>query len=156
MCQYRLRPAKPPCDGGAIRLVPEHVVNHPEKLRRLMGAVLMITADVELAHLLSLLVEEARSLVGARYAGVGVLNETRTGLEQFITVGLRDAEERTIGDRPSGRGVLGLLITEPTPLRLDQIEEHRGRYGFPPGHPPMTSFLGCRSVSETMCMATST
>ena len=47
-----------------------------------------------------------------------------------------------IGDRPSGRGVLGLLITEPEPLRLDHLEEHPGRYGFPPGHPPMTSFLG--------------
>ena len=112
--------------------MPYTRVNDPEKLRRLMGAVLMITADVELADLLSHLVEEARSLVGARYAALGVLNETRTGLEQFITVGLSDVEEELIGDRPSGRGVLGLLITEPTPLRMDQIEEHRGRYGFPP------------------------
>jgi len=117
-------------------------VNDPEKLRRLMGAVLMITADVELADLLSHLAEEARSLVGARYAALGVLNETRTGLEEFITVGLSDAEEKQIGDRPTGRGVLGLLITEPAPLRLDHLEEHPGRYGFPPGHPPMTSFLG--------------
>ena len=83
--------------------MPYTRVNDPEKLRRLMGAVLMITADVELADLLSLLVEEARSLVGARYAVLGVLNETRTGLEQFITVGLSDVEERTIGDRPTGR-----------------------------------------------------
>ena len=71
-----------------------------------------------------------------------MLNETRTGLEQFITVGLSEAEEELIGDRPTGRGVLGLLITEPAPLRLDHLEEHPGRYGFPPGHPPMTSFLG--------------
>jgi hypothetical protein len=61
-----------------------------------MGAVLMITADVELADLLSHLVEEARSLVGAGYAALGVLNETRTGLEQFITVGLSEAEEAII------------------------------------------------------------
>jgi signal transduction histidine kinase len=122
--------------------VPYARVDDPEKLRRLMGAVLMITADVELADLLSHLVGEARSLVGARYAALGVLNETRTGLEQFITVGLSEAEEEVIGERPSGRGVLGLLITEPEPLRLDHLEEHSGRYGFPPGHPPMTSFLG--------------
>jgi signal transduction histidine kinase len=122
--------------------VPYARVNDPEKLRRLMGAVLMITADVELADLLTHLVEEAKSLVGARYAALGVLNPTRTGLEQFITVGLSEAEERVIGDRPSGRGVLGLLITEPEPLRLEHLEEHSGRYGFPPGHPPMTSFLG--------------
>ncbi len=107
-----------------------------------MGAVLMITADVELADLLTHLVEEARSLVGAHYAALGVLNETRTGLEQFITVGLSEAEETQIGDRPAGRGVLGLLITEPEPLRLSHLEEHPGRYGFPSGHPPMTSFLG--------------
>jgi signal transduction histidine kinase len=123
-------------------VVPYTRVNDPEKLRRLMGAVLMITADVELADLLSHLVEEAKSLVGARYAALGVLNETRTGLEQFITVGLSDAEETEIGNRPAGRGVLGLLITEPAPLRLRHLEEHPGRYGFPPGHPPMTSFLG--------------
>jgi len=102
----------------------------------------MITADVELADLLTHLVEEAKSLVGARYAALGVLNPARTGLEQFITVGLSEAEEDVIGERPSGRGVLGLLITEPEPLRLEHLEEHPGRYGFPPGHPPMTSFLG--------------
>jgi signal transduction histidine kinase len=122
--------------------VPYTRVNDAEKLRRLLGAVLMITADVELADLLRHLVEEARSLVGARYAALGVLNENRTGLEQFITVGLSDADEAQIGNRPAGRGVLGLLITEPAPLRLTHLEEHPGRYGFPPGHPPMTSFLG--------------
>ena len=102
----------------------------------------MITADVELTDLLRHLVEEARTLVGARYAALGVLNPARTGLEQFLTVGLSHEEEAQIGERPVGRGVLGLLITEPTPLRLSHLEEHPGRYGFPPSHPPMTSFLG--------------
>jgi signal transduction histidine kinase len=122
--------------------VPYARVNDPEKLRRLMGAVLMITVDVELPDLLRHLVEEARTLVGARYAALGVLNPARTGLEQFVTVGLNQAEEAQIGDRPVGRGVLGLLITDPAPLRLSHLEEHPGRYGFPANHPPMTSFLG--------------
>jgi signal transduction histidine kinase len=122
--------------------VPYTRVNDPEKLRRLMGAVLMITANVDLTDLLRHLVEEARTLVGARYAALGVLNPARTGLEQFLTVGLSEAEESLIGDRPTGRGVLGLLITEPAPLRLSHLEEHPGRYGFPSDHPPMTSFLG--------------
>jgi signal transduction histidine kinase len=122
--------------------VPYTRVNDPEKLRRLMGAVLMITANVDLTDLLRHLVEEARTLVGARYAALGVLNPARTGLEQFLTVGLSEAEEALIGDRPTGRGVLGLLITEPAPLRLSHLEEHPGRYGFPSNHPPMTSFLG--------------
>lgn len=107
-----------------------------------MGAVLMITAEVELTDLLRHLVEEARTLVGARYAALGVLNPARTGLEQFLTVGLSQEEEAQIGERPTGRGVLGLLITEPAPLQLSRIEDHPGRYGFPPHHPPMTSFLG--------------
>ena len=127
---------------GTIRVVPYTRVNDPEKLRRLMRAVLMITADVELADLLRHRVKEAKYLVGARYAALGVLNPTRSGLEQFITVGLSQAEEAEIGDRPTGRGVLGLLITEPAPLRLSHLEEHPGRYGFPANHPPMTSFLG--------------
>ena len=142
LCQYRLHSCETPVIGSTIRLVPYTRVNDPEKLRRLMGAVLMIAADVELADLLRHLVEEARSLVGARYAALGVLNAARTGLEQFITVGLNQSEEALIGDRPTGRGVLGLLITEPAPLRLSHLEEHPGRYGFPANHPPMTSFLG--------------
>lgn len=122
--------------------MPYTRVNDPEKLRRLMAAVLMITAEVELTDLLKHLVEEARTLVGARYAALGVLNPARTGLEQFLTVGLSEEEEAQIGDRPVGRGVLGLLITEPAPLLLHDLGEHPGRYGFPPNHPPMTSFLG--------------
>ena len=96
-----------------IRAVPYHRISDPEKLGRLMDAVLMIEADIELPVLLGHLVEEARALVGARYGALGVLNEARTGLEQFLTAGLSESEERAIGPRPTGRGVLGLLITRP-------------------------------------------
>jgi signal transduction histidine kinase len=107
-----------------------------------MDAVLMIEADIDLPVLLRHLVEEACSLVGARYGALGVLNETRTGLEEFLTVGLSDAEERAIGPRPTGRGVLGLLITDPETLRLADLTSHPDSYGFPDCHPPMTTFLG--------------
>jgi signal transduction histidine kinase len=107
-----------------------------------MAAVLMITAEVDLSDLLRDLVREARSLVGARYAALGVLNSTRTALEEFLTAGLTEEEEARIGPRPTGRGVLGLLITEPVPVRVANLEDHRDRYGFPPNHPPMTTFLG--------------
>jgi signal transduction histidine kinase len=127
---------------GTIAKVPYARVNDPEKLRRLVGAVLMITGDIELTDLLRDLVEEARSIVGARYAALGVLNEARTGLEQFLTAGLSDDAEQTIGPRPTGRGVLGLIITDPKPLRLANLADHADSYGFPAGHPPMTSFLG--------------
>jgi signal transduction histidine kinase len=122
--------------------MPYTRVSDPEKLQRLLGAVLLITNDVDLTHLLRTMISEACSLVGARYGALGVLNESRTGLEQFLTVGLDEEAERAIGARPTGRGVLGHLITDPVHLRLARISEHPDSYGFPPNHPPMTSFLG--------------
>ena len=122
--------------------MPYKRVHDPEKLRRLMDAVLMIEADIELPALLRHIVEEATNLVEARYGALGVLNEGRTGLDQFLTVGLGDAEELAIGARPTGRGVLGRLITEPEPLRLSDLAAHPESYGFPDRHPPMKSFLG--------------
>ncbi len=127
---------------ATIGSVPYRKVEDPAKLRRLMGAVLMLEADIELPVLLRHLVEEACSLVDARYGALGVLDEDRTGLEQFITVGLSDAEEKAIGARPAGRGVLGLLITSPETLRLADLSSHPDSYGFPDCHPPMTTFLG--------------
>lgn len=122
--------------------MPYRRIDDPAKLRRLMDAILMLEADVELSVLLRHLVEEACSLVDARYGALGVLNEARTGLEQFLTVGLGEEEEKRIGPRPTGRGVLGLLITDPQPLRLEDLAAHPDSYGFPDHHPPMKSFLG--------------
>ena len=122
--------------------MPYTRIRNPAKLQRLVAAVLMITADVELSDLLRHLVEEGQSLVGARYAALGVLNPSRSGLEKFITVGLSEQEVAQIEHRPVGRGVLGLLITEPKPLRISNLAEDPNRYGFPPGHPHMTTFLG--------------
>ncbi len=102
----------------------------------------MIEADIELPVLLRHILEEACTLVDARYGALGVLNQERSALDQFLTVGLSDAEERAIAARPTGRGVLGLLITDPEPLRLDDLGSHTESYGFPTGHPPMKSFLG--------------
>jgi two-component system, NarL family, sensor histidine kinase DevS len=122
--------------------VPYTRVGDPAKLQRLVAAVLMISADVELSDLLGHLVEEGQSLVGARYAALGVLNPSRTGLEKFVTVGLSEQEQAQIEHHPVGRGVLGLLITDPKPLRIANLAEDPNRYGFPPGHPQMTTFLG--------------
>ena len=127
---------------STIRAVPYNKIDDSAKLRRLLDAVLMIEADIELSVLLRHFVEEACALVDARYGALGVLNEARTGLDQFLTVGLSESEEALIGHRPTGRGVLGLLITEPTPLLLDDLALHPDSYGVPPHHPPMKSFLG--------------
>jgi len=114
--------------------MPHRKVNDPAKLRRLVDAVLIMEADIELPLLLRHLVEEACSLVGARYGALGVLNEDRTQLEQFLTVGLSDTEETAIGSRPTGRGVLGLLITQPAPLRLADLA---GENLFDADHAPI-------------------
>ena len=73
--------------------MPYTRVSDPEKLRRLLEAVLSITSDVDLAHLLRTMIAETCSLVGARYGALGVLNEQRTGLEQFLTVGLNEEQD---------------------------------------------------------------
>ncbi len=122
--------------------MPYRHIEDPAKLRRLLEAVLLLEADLSLPVLLRHFVQEACSMTGARYGALGVLNNERNGLEEFITVGLEDEEERVIGHRPTGLGVLGLLIADPEPLRLANVADHPDSAGFPPGHPPMRSFLG--------------
>ena len=80
-------------------------------------------------------------LVGARYGALGVIGDDRR-LVEFITHGISPAEHAAIGDLPTGRGVLGLLIEDPRPVRMPDITKHPQSYGFPANHPPMHSFLG--------------
>ena len=113
------------------------------RLRRLIDAgrgLLIAPLDVE--PVLRQLLNVAREVTGARYAAVGVLDERRQALERFITAGVDDETHRRIGDLPSGRGILGLLIEEPQPLRLEHLGEHPRACGFPDAHPEMETFLG--------------
>lgn len=122
--------------------MPYHSIEDPAKLRRVLEATLLLEQDLELSVLLRHIIDEARSMAGARYGALGVLNDDRTGLAEFLTVGLEEDAEQRIGPRPTGQGVLGLLIVDPSPLRLADIGSHPDSFGFPPNHPPMTSFLG--------------
>ena len=81
-------------------------------------------------------------MTGARYGACGVLNATGDGLVEFLTVGLTAEQEERIGPRPQGRGLLGVLIAEPQPLIVAHLGRHPASFGFPAGHPPMTSLLG--------------
>jgi signal transduction histidine kinase len=114
----------------------------PRSLRQLLDAVLTIGSDLDLPAMLQRIIGAAVALVDARYGALGVLDESRTRLAQFITVGLDDETYRAIGDLPEGHGILGLLIVDAKPLRLPDLREHPDSYGFPPHHPPMRSFLG--------------
>jgi signal transduction histidine kinase len=113
-----------------------------ERLRRLLAAGRSLVSDLDLESVLDRVLEIARELTGARYAALGVLNEERSELERFLTVGIDEATHRVIGDLPHGRGILGVLINDPQPLRLDSVGGDPRSYGFPPGHPPMEAFLG--------------
>ena len=114
----------------------------PRSLRQLLDAVITVGSDLDLETVLRHIVESAVALVDARYGALGVLDESRTSLSQFITVGLDDVTYRAIGPLPKGHGILGLLIRDPRPIRLPDLNEHPDSYGFPPNHPPMKSFLG--------------
>jgi signal transduction histidine kinase len=102
--------------------------------------------DIELV--LKRVLDAARDLTGARYAALGVLDETRGELSRFLTLGIDEQRRRLIGPLPTGRGVLGELIRTPTPLRIADVGSHPYSYGFPVGHPPMGSFLGVPIVVD--------
>ena len=114
----------------------------PAKLRRLVQAILILDVELNLPVVLRRIVEVACDLVDAQYGALGVLTQDGRALEQFGTVGLSEADELTIGPRPTGRGVLGTLIADDKPLRLANIADHEDSFGIPTHHPSMSSFLG--------------
>lgn len=113
-----------------------------DHFRRLLDVGNTLLAELDLESLLRAVVEAARDLTGARYAALGVLDREGRELERFIYLGIDEETKRAIGPLPRGRGVLGELIRAPRPLRLGDVNDHPHAYGFPPGHPPMHSFLG--------------
>ena len=113
-----------------------------DRLRRLLEVGRTLVAELELESLLRLVLDTARELTGARYVALGILDEAKEELERFLFVGIEEETRRRIGPLPRGRGVLGELIRHPQPLRLADVTKHEHSYGFPPGHPPMTTFLG--------------
>ena len=113
-----------------------------KQLRRLLDAVMVVASEFSLPVILRRIAETAADLVGARYAAIGVLDDQHRVLAEFITVGIDADDAARIGHLPEGHGILGLLIVQPKPLRLPDLTAHPDSYGFPPNHPPMTSFLG--------------
>ncbi len=101
-----------------------------------------VLGDLDLEGVLGRVLESARELTGARYAAMGVLDESRTALARFITIGVEEATRRGMGPPPTGHGVLGELIRNPAALRVANVGQHTRSYGFPVGHPAMESFLG--------------
>ena len=112
-----------------------------ERLSALLTEVMQLGADLDLAGVLERVTASAARLTGARYAALGVLAPDGS-LARFHTHGMSKKQQDAIGARPEGLGVLGVLVTDPQPLRIDDISTHARSVGFPAHHPPMTTFLG--------------
>lgn len=113
-----------------------------DRLRGLVDAGIALSSELSLDDLLLKLAETAAALTGARYAALGVIDQSGTGLERFVHTGLDAETVAKIGDLPRGRGILGALITDARSLRLESISDDPRSVGFPPHHPPMRGFLG--------------
>lgn len=107
----------------------------------LISAAQAVTESLELTTRLQRIVGVARELVGARYGALGVIAPDG-GLERFLHSGLTDEQVRLLGEPPSGRGILGAVITEGRSIRMEHLSHDPRSVGFPPHHPPMDSFMG--------------
>jgi signal transduction histidine kinase len=117
-------------------------LNDPALLRRLLDVCRSVVSEHDLESVLRQVVEEARGITDAKYGALGVMNDRGDGLDRFITTGIDEQTRAAIGELPHGRGVLGVLIDDARPLRLSAVGSHPRSYGFPPEHPPMSTFLG--------------
>jgi signal transduction histidine kinase len=113
-----------------------------DRLRAVLDAAIAVSSELSLDAVLQRIVEAAASLTGAEYAALGVINPSRQGLERFVVTGIDEATIEAIGDLPRGRGILGVLIRDAKPLRLEKLSADPRSVGFPPNHPPMRTFLG--------------
>jgi len=105
------------------------------------AAVRGIAGLASVDEALQVIVDRVRPLVGAQYAALGIV-DSEGRVERFITSGIDEATRRQLGPLPEGHGLLGLIIRENLTFRIRDLNTDARRYGFPPNHPPMTSFLG--------------
>ncbi len=117
------------------------IVDARDHIDGLLEAMLAVTSGLDLDDTLRTIVHAAINLVDARYGALGVLAPGE-GLSEFVFEGIDEETRERIGDLPRGRGVLGFLITNPKPVRLEDLSHHSASVGFPADHPPMKTFLG--------------
>ncbi len=118
------------------------------RLERLLSAGLDLTSVLSLDGVLRRVVDLACEIIGSRYAAMGLLGPDGKSLQQFVTAGIEPADYAAIGRPPKGLGVLGLVMRDGKILRLENLTQHPEAHGFPPGHPPMRSFLGVPIVGR--------
>ncbi|GAB3488660.1 GAF domain-containing sensor histidine kinase [Amycolatopsis cihanbeyliensis] len=120
----------------------EQLVDARDQMDGLLDAMLAVSSGLELDATLRRIVHAAIELVDCRYGALGVLEPGRDGLAEFVYEGIDESTRQRIGHLPEGHGLLGLLIQQPKPIRLEEISQHPASVGFPEHHPPMHTFLG--------------
>jgi signal transduction histidine kinase len=132
---------------GPRRAGPRYASTLVDRRDRLIRTGLTLASELSLEAVLQRIVDSAAELTDARYGALGVLG--RDGrIAEFVTTGITPEQRAAIGHPPTGHGILGLLIEDPRPVRIPILSEHPLSYGFPPNHPPMTSFLGTPVMSR--------
>lgn len=138
-------PAEPEqTDASAHSELPiDHIESRTARERTdgLLKAMLVVGAGLDLEQTLRSIVHAAIELVGARYGALGVRGHDNQ-LTQFVYEGIDELTRARIGPLPTGRGLLGSIVTESQPLRMTTLSSHPSSVGFPPHHPPMNTFLG--------------
>jgi signal transduction histidine kinase len=118
------------------------IADREKRLRHLVEANVAVGSEASLDDVLQKTVEVAARLVAARFAALGVLDRTGSHLDRLITTGIDDTTRARIGDLPSDHGILRVLLREARSVRVADVTKEPHFFGFPPGHPPMRSFLG--------------
>jgi GAF domain-containing protein len=124
-----------------VQVRVEQIIEGRDRVDGLVDAMLTVTAGLDLDTTLRTIVHTAIDLIDARYGALGVRGHDHE-LVEFIYEGIDEEMREQIGHLPEGRGVLGVLIDDPKPIRLEHISHHAASVGFPPNHPPMRTFLG--------------
>ncbi len=119
----------------------EQGISVDQDARALLDAIAMITSDLDLRGALDRLVQAACALTDAQYGVLGLLDADGE-IGEFVIHGVDDETRARIASMPTSKGLLGVLVDDPRPLRLDDLNAHERAIGFPPNHPPMTTFLG--------------
>ena len=127
--------------GPAVPVATVEIGADP-RMAHLVDLGLQLAGELVMGDLLPALVKGARGLFDVEYVAIGVLDPSGTTIENFESLGMDDATRTRIGRLPTGRGLLGVLLADPRPVRLARIADDPRACGFPPGHPPMESFLG--------------
>jgi len=127
--------------------VLKEVMSHYSRIDALSEAVATLTAELSLDRVLRRIAEIAARLVSARYAALGV-PDGKGGLAQFLTYGMSEQDIARMDHLPIGRGLLGALLTNAAPIRLENMQTDSRSVGFPAHHPDMRSFLGVPVISK--------